>query len=197
MMIYYLKVVHPEIYEKLQRREPISVHSLAQLDLVSFYKTARKLFEADEANFQDHSRAEVVRLQHGDEDSRNIWMYLCNISRVEFQKVYDLLNVRLEERGESFYNPYLAGLVESLTVAGVARKSEGAIVAYPEGAPADPVAEEDSAGRGLVLQKTDGGYLYATTDLAALRYRLAEGEGDDADEVLYVTDSGQASHFDM
>lgn len=201
MMINYLKVAHPDIYETLQRGEPLSSDAHMQLDLISLYKTARKMFEANEGNFQELSRAEVVRLQSGDESSRKVWMFLCNISRIEFQKIYDLLNVRLEERGESFYNPFLPGLVGSLINSGVAGKSEGAIVAYAEDLPKDVIAESDPTARALVLQKTDGGYLYATTDLAALRYRLTDGEGeergDGADEVLYVTDAGQATHFDM
>jgi len=278
---------------------------------VGFYKESKKRFDAD-ADFKARAQREVVRLQGGDEDSLKAWRLICEVSRVEFEKIYKRLGVTLLERGESFYNPFLPGIVEELLDTEKAAASDGAIimtpgesrpvvdlttvdiervlqatvlqstlqevtplVAYltskglvgpgPDGAlslnvgtakapqwiplaavgpdagpdiiakVAKTIAQsgvQSAKGKqgstitldpafvntlrqipGLVkdadgvesvfvpmytypfmLRKSDGGYTYDTTDLAALRYRLHEEE---AQSVIYVTDIGQEPHFAM
>lgn len=112
---------------------------------------------------------------------------MCEASRKEFQEIYDILDVKLHERGESFYNPLLKPLVDELVAKGFARESDGAICMFVEG-----FKNRDGSPLPLIIQKNDGGYTYATTDLAAVKYRC---QVDKAARVLYVTDAGQAGHF--
>jgi arginyl-tRNA synthetase len=159
-------------------------------DLVAFYRQAKARFDSDDV-FQTRSREEVVKLQSGDLISRRAWQLLCDQSRREFQRLYDALNIRLEERGESFYNPYLEAVVADLTAAGLLVSDGGAQCVFLE-------AEDGSASKAppVIVRKSDGGFNYATTDLAAIRYRFAAPPaGDGARRVIYVTDAGQASHF--
>jgi arginyl-tRNA synthetase len=154
--------------------------------LVTFYRKAKQRFDTDEA-FRDASRREVVKLQAGAEDSRRAWQLLCEQSRREFQRIYDLLDVELTERGESFYNPLLPDVVKDLEDSGLLEESEGAKCVFLEG-----FTNKEGNPLPLIVQKSDGGYNYATTDLAALRYRI---EQDGAQRIIYVTDAGQANHF--
>jgi arginyl-tRNA synthetase len=159
-------------------------------DLVAFYRQAKQRFDEDEA-FQSNAREEVVKLQAGDPVSRRAWQLLCAQSRREFQQLYDRLDIRLSERGESFYNPYLEGVVADLDAAGLLVTDAGARCVFLEG-----VTGKDGQPLPLIVQKGDGGFIYATTDLAALRYRFAPPpHGDGAGRIIYVTDAGQASHF--
>lgn len=164
-------------------------------DLVTLYKAAKKRFDVDE-EFKVRAREGVVKLQAGDAESLAAWESLCRASRVEYQKIYDRLNiVGLHERGESFYNPYLEGVVTELQNLGLAVESEGATAVFLEG-----YANRDGSPLPMLVRKSDGGFNYATTDLAAVRHRVQfdpnEG-GEKADRVLYVTDAGQSQHFDM
>ena len=84
-------------------------------DLMSYYRQAKKLFD-EEPEFKSVARQEVVKLQNGDKDSILVWNAICDKSRIEFNKIYNMLNINIIERGESFYNPYLAPLVEELKV---------------------------------------------------------------------------------
>ncbi|MFL0734845.1 MAG: arginine--tRNA ligase, partial [Prochlorococcus sp.] len=153
-------------------------------------RQAKQRFDDDEA-FQTTSREEVVKLQGGDPLSLKAWGLLCEQSRREFQKIYDRLDVRLSERGESFYNPYLESVVEDLNVSGLLVTDDGAQCVFLEG-----VSGKDGKPLPVIVQKSDGGFNYATTDLAAIRYRFAAAlEGDGARRVIYVTDAGQANHF--
>ena len=152
-------------------------------DLDAFYKQARGRFDAEPA-FADAARATVVRLQGGGEAERATWRRIVDESRRHFQPIYDRLGVRLtaaDERGESFYNPMLPATVADLKAAGVARESEGAVVVFTEGVEAP-----------LIVEKTGGGYGYATTDLSAIRYRAGELH---ADRIVYVVGSPQSQHF--
>lgn len=164
-------------------------------DLVTLYKAAKKRFDVDE-EFKVRAREGVVKLQAGDAESLAAWESLCRASRVEYQKIYDRLNiVGLHERGESFYNPYLEGVVTELQNLGLAVESEGATAVFLEG-----YANRDGSPLPMLVRKSDGGFNYATTDLAAVRHRVQfdpnEG-GEKADRVLYVTDAGQSQHFEM
>jgi arginyl-tRNA synthetase len=160
-----------------------SEHSAHIEDLDAFYKQARKKFDEDPA-FADQARATVVRLQSGEPEEKALWDRLAAESRAHFQPLYDQLNISLtaeHERGESFYNPFLADVVKELRDKGVAVESEGAIVVWVEGFEAP-----------LIIQKSGGGFGYGTTDLAALRYRIRELG---AKRLVYVTDSRQIQHF--
>ena len=132
----------------------------------------------------------MVRLQSGNEESLTAWRCLCEASRKEYDKIYKLLSIKgLEERGESFYNDMLKDVVEDLEGQGLARESEGAMAVFLDG-----YANKDGSPLPLLVKKSDGGFNYATTDLAAIRQRA---QVEKADRVLYVTDSGQAQHFKM
>lgn len=164
-------------------------------DLVVLYKAAKKRFD-DDADFKKRARDGVVKLQAGNPEEVAAWESLCAASRVEYQKIYDMLNIRgLVERGESFYNPYLNDIVDELTKLGLAVESEGASVVFLDG-----YTNRDGSPLPMIVRKSDGGFNYATTDLAAIRHRTllpASETGERADRVLYVTDAGQAQHFDM
>ena len=182
MLITHLKQVAPAA---LQTADSVDLG-----DLVAFYRQAKARFDDDEA-FQTTSREEVVKLQSGDPTSLKAWGLLCDQSRREFQKIYDRLDIRLSERGESFYNPYLQGVVDDLKAAGLLVVDDGAGCVFLEG-----VSGKDGKPLPLIVQKSDGGFNYATTDLAAIRYRLAAApQGDGAGRLIYVTDAGQAAHF--
>jgi arginyl-tRNA synthetase len=182
MLITHLKQVAPEA---LNTADAVDLG-----DLVAFYRQAKQRFDDDEA-FQSTSREEVVKLQGGDLVSLKAWGLLCDQSRREFQKIYDRLDIRLSERGESFYNPYLERVVADLDAAGLLVLDDGARCVFLEG-----VTGKDGKPLPVIVQKSDGGFNYATTDLAAIRYRFgAAPEGDGARRVIYVTDAGQANHF--
>ena len=182
MLITHLKQVAPEALD--------TADAIDLGDLVAFYREAKKRFDDDEV-FQATSREEVVKLQSGDPLSLKAWGLLCDQSRREFQKIYDRLDIRLSERGESFYNPFLPAVIDGLKQAELLVTDEGAECVFLKG-----VSGKDGKPLPVIVQKSDGGFNYATTDLAAIRYRFAEApDGDAARRVIYVTDSGQASHF--
>lgn len=178
MLITYLREVCPEA---LTTAEAVDLG-----DLVSFYRQAKKRFDTDEA-FQEAARQEVVKLQAGAEDTKRAWQLLCEQSRREFQVIYDLLDVHITERGESFYNPLLPDIVKDLEQSGLLVEDQGAKCVFLEG-----FTNKKGEPLPLIVQKSDGGYNYATTDLAALRYRIQQ---DGANRIIYVTDAGQANHF--
>jgi len=126
-----------------------------------------------------------VRLQGGDGASRFAWQQICDVSRREFEKVYDRLEVTLSEVGESYYNEYIPPVLNHLEQIGVVTESDGARVIWPTGTKQE---------QPLIVQKSDGGFGYDSTDMAAIWYRLFELQ---ADWVVYVTDAGQASHFEL
>ena len=183
MLIAHLKHVAPRF---LSGEEHVDLG-----DLVVFYRQAKKRFDEDEG-FQEHSRREVVKLQAGEPESLRAWGLLCQQSRQGFQAVYDRLDVQLVERGESFYNDALPKVVEDLEQAGLLVVDDGARCVFLEG-----MTGKDGQPLPLIVQKRDGGYNYATTDLAALRQRLASPDagGEGAERVVYVTDAGQSNHF--
>eukprot|EP00980_Cylindrotheca_fusiformis_P017661 scaffold5529_cov117-Cylindrotheca_fusiformis.AAC.38 len=173
-------------------------------DLVKLYKAAKKRFDVD-PDFKERAREGVVKLQAGSPEELAAWDSLCAASRLEYQKIYDILNIKgLVERGESFYNPYLSWVVEDLEKQGLAKESEGATVVFLDGLPYCPISSKytnrDGTAQPMLIRKSDGGYNYATTDLAAIRHRVemeVEEGGEKADRVLYITDAGQSQHFQM
>lgn len=178
MLIAYLREAYPEALT--------TANALELGDLVTLYRKAKQRFDTD-TEFQETARQEVVKLQAGEEDSRRAWQLLCEQSRREFQAIYDLLNIKLTERGESFYNPLLPAVVEDLTEQGLLVEDAGAKCVFLEG-----FTNKAGEPLPLIVQKSDGGYNYATTDLAAIRYRIQQ---DGAERIIYVTDAGQANHF--
>lgn len=178
MLIAYLRETYPAALT--------TSNALDLGDLVTFYRQAKQRFDRDE-EFQEVARKEVVKLQAGAEDSQRAWLLLCEQSRCEFQVIYDWLDIHLTERGESFYNPLLADVVKDLHKSGLLVEDAGAKCVFLEG-----FTNKDGDPLPLIVQKSDGGYNYATSDLAALRYRI---EQDKAERIIYVTDAGQANHF--
>jgi len=180
MLIVYLREVAPQA---LDENAGVDLG-----DLVEFYRKAKARFDEDEA-FQRAARKEVVALQSGQEETVRGWRLLCEQSRKAFDEVYSVLDVRLNERGESFYNPFLPDVVSVLQEQKLAVEDGGAQCVFLEG-----YKNRDGNPQPLIVQKSDGGFMYATTDLAAIRYRLGE---DKATRVLYVTDIGQSVHFEQ
>jgi arginyl-tRNA synthetase len=157
--------------------------SVSLKDLEQFYKDAKGRFDADET-FADKAREYVVKIQSGDAHCLQLWQKFIDISLGHCEEVYDKLGVKLtreDVRAESFYNDDLAPVVTDLQTKGVLQESDGAQCVFLEG---DDVP--------VIVQKGDGGYLYATTDLAALRYRAKELG---AKRISYVVDARQSGHF--
>lgn len=180
MLIAYMKQHVPAVLRGEQETD--------LTHLVDWYRAAKKKFDEDPA-FKKASQLEVVSLQGGDPAARQAWSIICGISRKAYQEIYDLLGVHLEERGESFYNPYLPEIIQDLEKKGLLVDSEGAKCMFLEG-----FANREGKPLPLMLQKSDGGYNYATTDMATLRHRVREERGN---HLIYVTDAGQHTHFEM
>jgi arginyl-tRNA synthetase len=168
-----------------------AVRSLCVGDLSTFYTTARKKFDASEA-YQERSRRRVVLLQNGDEDSLRLWQILVNESKRYFTTVYEQLETRLtgaDFYGESTYNDDLSSVVEDLKSLGLIRHSDGADCLFPTG-----FFGREGQPLPLIVRKTDGGYGYAATDLAALRHRTGNLK---ATRLLYVVGMPQSQHLSM
>ena len=157
----------------------------------AFYQAARRKFETD-PEFTERARSRLVLLQAGDPDTLAIWQRLVDISREYLHQVYTRLGVSLTDadiRGESFYNDMLADTVSELEERGIATESEGALCAFPAG-----FTGREGRPLPLIIRKSDGGYNYASTDLAAVRYRVDKLS---CDRSVYVVGSEQALHFQM
>jgi len=175
MLINHLKQAYPNYMNELP---PLS-------DLTAFYKEAKKKFDED-ADFKKQSQLTTVDLQQGDPDCRKAWEALCQISYKEFDKIYKRLDIKLDNFGESFYNPMLPGIIKEVEDKGFVEISDGAKCVFVKGKGKNAVP--------LMLQKSDGGYNYDTTDMAAAKYRLVDLK---ADRVCILTDVGQRPHFDL
>jgi arginyl-tRNA synthetase len=178
MLILYLRENYPQALT--------TADALDLGDIVVLYQQAKKQFDGD-PEFQEAARNEVVKLQAKDPESINAWQLLCSQSRREFQIVYNRLNVQLTERGESFYNPYLPAVVDDLRESQLLVESNGAQCVFIDG-----YTNREGDPLPLIVQKTDGAYNYATTDLAAIRYRI---QTDRSQRIIYITDAGQGDHF--
>ena len=160
-------------------------------DLDGFYKTARAKFD-DNPTFADRSRARVVSLQGGDSETLRLWQVLVDESTRYFNEVYQLLDVLLindDLMGESAYHDLLPNVVTRLEEKGLLKNSEGADVVFPGGH-----LNRDGEPLPLIVRKGDGGYNYATTDLACIIDRV---ERLGVDDLLYVVGSPQSRHFEM
>lgn len=180
MLISYMKEHAPDVLRG-ERKTDLDA-------LMTWYKNAKKQFDADPA-FKNRSQLEVVKLQSGEKESLHAWRIICDISRKAFQEIYDLLHVKLIERGESFYNPLLKDVVDELERKGLVTISDGAKCIFLEG-----FANREGQPLPLIIQKSDGGFNYDTTDLAALRHRVFV---EKATRIIYVVDNGQGLHFQM
>ncbi|MBC3411261.1 arginine--tRNA ligase [Pseudomonas sp. SWRI107] len=168
---------------------PITSDELS--DLENFYRAAKKRFDESE-EFATRARGLVVKLQAGDAECLALWTRFKDISLSHCQKTYELLNVKLsmaDVMGESAYNADLANVVSDLKAKGLLVEDQGAQCVFLE-------EFKNSEGEPLpvIVQKADGGYLYATTDLAAVRYRSNVLK---ADRALYFVDQRQALHFNQ
>ena len=160
-------------------------------DIEGFYREAHRLYETDE-EFTKDARAAVVGLHTGNEMWMRYWKIIVSTTSSHFREIYNRLGVILGDehtRGESFYKDMLKDVVEELKDKGLAVESEGAVCVFPEG-----FKTKEGEPLPFIIQKSDGAYLYATTDLAALRYRVKELK---ADKIVYVTDARQKQHFEM
>ncbi|MGY0645191.1 MAG: arginine--tRNA ligase [Paraglaciecola chathamensis] len=169
--------------------ESNQVAETALSDLEDFYREAKVRFDEEEG-FADRAREYVVKLQGGDAHCLALWQNFIDVSITHSEEVYDKLNVsltRADIMGESAYNHDLANVVSELQAKGLAVESEGAQVVFlPE------LADKEGKPAAYIVQKSGGGYLYATTDLAAVRYRNKQLH---ADRTLILTDARQALHF--
>ncbi len=165
------------------------VAETALSDLEDFYRAAKVRFDEEEG-FADRAREYVVRLQGGDKQCLALWEKFIDVSIQHSEEVYDKLNVSLTRKdimGESAYNHDLSNVVADLKEKGIAVEDQGAQVVFiPE------LADKEGNPAVYIVQKSGGGYLYATTDLAAMRYR---SQTLGADRTLILTDARQALHF--
>jgi arginyl-tRNA synthetase len=172
--------------DKLNANE---VAETALSDLENFYREAKVRFDNEEG-FADRARDYVVKLQGGDKDCLVLWKLFIDISIAHSEDIYQKLNVTLTRddiMGESAYNTDLPTVVEELMTKGIAEISEGAKVVF-----INEMANKDGDAPVFIIQKTGGGYLYATTDLSACRYRTNELK---ADRIIIFTDARQSLHF--
>ena len=147
----------------------------------------------------ERARAELVKLQAGDEENLKIWREMIRLSQVQFDTIYGRLGVRFDHTlGESFYNPWLPEVVSRLLELGIARESEGAVAVFSDGSlpqKEDPFLisrDGEWVANPALIRKSDGAFNYATTDLATLDYRLRTWSPS---EIIYVTDGRQQLHF--
>ena len=174
-----------------EHAEPDLIESVDLDTLDELYKAAQRQFTAD-PEFADRARACVVALQSGDEAALAAWRRLVEVSTAAFEQLYQRLGVLLTREDvapESFYNPWLDEIVAELDVKGLLTESDGAQCVFLDGF-------ENAEGRPfpLIVRKSDGGYGYAATDLAAIRYRATDIK---ATRILYVIDARQALHLRM
>ena len=171
--------------------EDEAAHELSVGDLSAFYQQARAKFDAD-PDFAVRSRRRVVTLQSGDDQTLRLWRVLVEESKRYFNRVYERLGVLLTDddlAGESLYNDRLARVVSELERDGLAVVDDGALCVFPPG-----FTGRDGSSLPLIIRKSDGGYGYATTDLAAVEYRTQELRGQ---RLLYLVDAGQSQHLAM
>jgi arginyl-tRNA synthetase len=165
--------------------------ALLQTDPNAFYQAARRNFDT-QPEFNERARSRLVRLQAGDPETLAIWQDLVDMSKQYLHRIYARLRVSLTDddiRGESFYNDMLAETVRLLEKKGIAVENEGALCVFPPG-----FTGREGRPLPLIIRKSDGGYNYATTDLAAVRYRVDDLH---CDRAIYVVGSEQALHFQM
>jgi arginyl-tRNA synthetase len=171
--------------------ERATYDQLAAGEFTSFYQDARVKFDADQG-FAGRARDRVVQLQAGDSQALRLWQLLVDDSMAYLRAIYARLGILLTDADmdpESFYNPMLADVCAELEDSGVAVISDGALCAFPPG-----FTGRDGRPLPVILRKSDGGYGYSTTDVAAIRYRLGKLG---ASRIIYVVGSEQHLHLEM
>ncbi|MDR3582425.1 MAG: arginine--tRNA ligase [Candidatus Pacebacteria bacterium] len=151
-------------------------------NVTTLTQQAKERFDKDE-EFKKRSHQNVVLLQSGDPKITQAWKYLCDISRSEFEKIYKRLDIKIKEMGESFYNAMIPKVIAELEAKGIVKVDKGAKVIFIP-----------KIKNPLIVQKSDSGYSYDSTDMAAIHYRFQELK---CDRIIYVTDSGQQLHFTL
>src|SRR5690606_8895192 len=187
MLIQYLDE-HPH---ELDHKEAEVTGEEAMSNLDRLYKAARKLFDSDE-DFKTRARRRVVDLQAGDPHTLRMWQKFVDESKIYFFSVFEKLDMEIRDPdivGESGYNDMLAETCRLLEESGVAVRSEGALCVFFE-----DIKGPDGNQVPLIVQKSDGGYGYAATDLSAIRDRVFHLK---ANTLLYVVDARQALHFKL
>ncbi|MHB2015440.1 MAG: arginine--tRNA ligase [Candidatus Xenobia bacterium] len=165
--------------------DPQALQQNMVVELERVYKVFNEKAK-NEPGWADKARAELAKLQAGDPDNTDLWKRFLAASRAANKEVYGRLGVTFDVwHGESFYNPMLADTVQALLDAGIAREDQGAVVIFFED-------DKELADKPLIIRKRDGAYPYATSDLAAIRYRENTWH---ADEMLYFVDGRQQLHF--
>jgi arginyl-tRNA synthetase len=180
MLIVHMKEVAKEVLVGKKKTD------LAHL--MQWYKESKQRFDSS-PEFKKQAQLEVVSLQRGDPEPLKAWKIICDLSEEAYQEIYDLLGVKLITRGESYYNPMLAEVVADLESKGLVTVSGGAKCVFLEG-----FQNREGEPLPLMIQKSDGGYNYDTTDMAAIRHRIEE---ERADRIIIVTDAGQSTHFQL
>ncbi|XP_063386598.1 arginine--tRNA ligase, cytoplasmic [Cydia fagiglandana] len=151
-------------------------------DLQAFYKESKKRFDEDEV-FKKRAYTCVVHLQSGHPEYIAAWKLICEVSRREFQKIYDRLDVTIIDRGESFYQSRMHVVIDELKQKNLLEEDEGRLIMW---------GSENHEGIPLTIVKSDGGFTYDTSDMATIKQRVEEEKGD---RFIYVTDMGQYGHF--
>lgn len=167
----------------------VDLEQVALADLENFYREAKKRFD-DEEGFADKSRDYVVKLQRGDVHCQKLWQLFIDTSIKHSDELYRKLNVTLghdDIKPESAYNSMLQGIVDQLKASGLAVEDQGALVVFLQ-----ELADKEGKPSPFIIQKTGGGFLYATTDLAACQYRSHQLA---ADRIIIFTDARQGLHF--
>jgi arginyl-tRNA synthetase len=171
--------------------EQATYDQLAAGEFTAFYQAARAKFDTDPV-FAGRSRQRLVQLQAGEPEAMRLWRLLVDDSLEYLRKLYARLDIKLTDADmapESFYQPMLADVTAELTEAGLARMSDGALCAFPPG-----FSGRDGNPLPLMLRKSDGGYGYDSTDVAAIRYRLRDLG---ANRIIYVVGAEQHQHLEM
>jgi arginyl-tRNA synthetase len=171
--------------------EDTARQQLSAGEINAFYQAARVKFDSDPA-FADRSRHRVVLLQGGDRETLRLWQALVDDSKQYYNTIYRRLGITLTDDDlapESFYNSMLASVCDELAADGIAVISNGALCAFPPG-----FTGRDGEPLPMILRKSDGGYGYDTTDLAAIRYRIRDLK---ANRLIYVVGAEQSLHFRM
>ncbi len=180
MLIAYLKEEEPEVLSGAKQTD------LTQL--VNWYRASKKRFDED-AEFKKRGQQEVSVLQAGDPKALHAWKIICDISAKAYREIYDLLGVSINDRGESFYNPMLSEVIEDFEKKGLISDSDGAKCVFLSG-----FTNREGEPLPMILQKSDLGFNYATTDMAAMKHRIFV---EKADRIIILTDAGQSLHFQM
>ena len=180
-------ITHMQELQQARNDEAALANELSDLEV--FYRQAKERFDAD-PEFAKASRDNVVKLQAGDTECKALWQEFINISVTHCDQLYRRLGITLtrdDVRPESFYNDRLATVISELETRDLITKSDGASCVF-----LDEFTSKDGSPLPVIVQKSDGGYLYATTDLAAIEYR---NNALHADRILYVVDARQSLHF--